>query len=175
MEATVDISRAGFINAMRDALEILSLYDEGAFETAMTSAMGRIAEAAGADRLILFRYPEYSRSASPSVILRWDGKKHGAEISDANLFPGLRLSNIWKERLSRNELVCLCYSEMEEDIQDYMIEIGVKLLLLSPIIIGGMLWGALTLHKGGNERKFEAGIIDLLNQVFLVCKYVIIA
>lgn len=101
--------------------------------------------------------------------------------SPGNVFPFPEILNISIKLPRVYEKLQLLYPYFEpldsynKDIKNYLISIGVRLLLFAPISLNGKLWGCVCCVKGNNSKEFQLDdLTELVESVNRLSKYIYI-
>ncbi|MDR1838727.1 MAG: response regulator, partial [Treponema sp.] len=142
---------------------------EKTFEDIMTTGMTPIADMAGLDRLSVWRNSTVENILHTSQIYRWDRESGGTTEPT----PGLtdvtfaKLAPRWEELLPRGELINSPVRLLPE--APMLQSFGVVSAFITPIFIGGELWGFVLFEDRKNERYFDSDHAEMMRTAALLC------
>jgi signal transduction histidine kinase len=159
-----------YTRALNKSLEIFVSHNEEAIDDVMSNGLRLIADAAGLDRIIIFRV--WSReSESIGEIYRWDKEKGGSTPVDEALrvLPITETVRRWMHIASDGSSISLRRSEFSEGEAAFLAPRGVQSIMIVPVFIKHELWGIVTFHDNTNERDFDDDCTALLRSAARLC------
>ena len=140
------------------ATRLLSTENE-TFGEVMDKAIKPIAEAAGIDRVAVYRYSDkYLRF---SQVYLWIGKTVPLEESMYEI-PVKSPVSLWHESFVKGECINANLNNLTGIEVDYLGRFGIKSIFFVPVFEHGKLWGTITLEDHTNYRYFSDESVDLL-------------
>ena len=164
-----------YTDALDKSLEIFVSHTEKAFENVMSNGLWPIAEAAGLDRIIVFRIFGLE-SNTAGEIYRWDKALGGTTSIDPSLraLPITATLKHWISIVSDDTCISLRQSEFTEGEAAFLSPRGVKSILIVPVFTERELWGVITFHDNTSERDFDKSCTGLLRSAARLCAATII-
>jgi signal transduction histidine kinase/DNA-binding response OmpR family regulator len=142
---------------------------EKTFEDIMTTGMTPIADMAELDRLSVWRNFTVENVLHTSQIYRWDRESGGTTEPT----PGLtdvtyaKLAPRWEELLPRGEFINSPVALLPE--APMLQSFGVVSAFITPIFIGGELWGFVLFEDRHTERYFDSDHAEMMRTAALLC------
>jgi diguanylate cyclase (GGDEF)-like protein len=146
---------------------ILLSHENEAFEDIMNMGIKPVSDAAGIDRVAVYRLLDRDSSRFGQVYL-WRGKTIPLE-DELLVLPDIEPVERWVKILSKGSCINANVSEMPKDEAAFLSTFGVKGIFFVPIITNGVLWGAITFEDHTNYRHFEIGTLDFLRSAAHLC------
>ena len=146
-------------------------------EKVMSDSLEPIAKTAQLDRITIFCLDDDKEKRSKMRQKFYWNKGEGgfvAEDKDFEILPDHPAVKRWIEILSENNVINIHTATMTPDEVSFLSSLGVKSLLLSPVIIGGELWGMVTFQDHVNEQLFDYDCVGFLRSVANLCANAII-
>jgi diguanylate cyclase (GGDEF)-like protein/PAS domain S-box-containing protein len=167
--------RTVYADALNKSLEIFISFTEKAFDDVMSNGLRPVADAAGLDRVIVFRVFGIE-SNTAGEIYRWDKIEGGTAPLDNALkvLPVTSTMKRWISVVSNDTCISLRRSEFAEDEAAFLTPRGVKSILIAPVFIEREFWGVVTFHDNTNERDFDEDCTGLLRSTARLCAATII-
>ena len=167
--------RTIYADALNKSLEIFVSYTEKAFNDVMSNGLRPVAEAAGLDRIIIFRIFGL-KSNSAGEIYRWDKAEGGTAPVDPVLkaLPVTSALKRWISIVSDDTCISLRRSDFAEDEAAFLGPRGVQSILIVPVFTEGEFWGVVTFHDNTDERDFDENCTGLLRSAARLCAATII-
>jgi diguanylate cyclase (GGDEF)-like protein len=167
--------RGIFADALNKSLEILVSYTEKDIDHILSNGLWPIANAAGLDRIILFRIMDKDTRHFGEKY-RWDRLTGGTAPIDDNLreLPIIPAVKRWISIMSGDTCISLKRSEFKEDEAAFLGPRGVMSILIVPIFTEGKFWGVFTCHDNTKERDFDKDCIAMLRSTARICASTII-
>jgi diguanylate cyclase (GGDEF)-like protein len=164
-----------YANALNKTLEILVSYIEKDIDDILSHGLWPIANAAGLDRIILFRIIDNEAMLSGEKY-RWDRLMGGtAPIDDAlRELPVTSAVRRWISIISDNTCISLKRGEFKEDEAAFLSPRGVMSILIIPVYTEGKFWGVVTCHDNTKERDFDKDCVAMLHSTARMCVSTII-
>jgi len=164
-----------YANALNKALEILVSYTEKDIDDILSHGLWPIANAAGLDRIILFRIID-NEAMLCGEKYRWDRLMGGtAPIDDAlRELPVTSAVRRWISIMSGDTCIGLKRSEFKEDEAAFLSPRGVMSILIVPVYTEGKFWGVVTCHDNTKERNFDKDCVAMLHSTARMCVSTII-
>ena len=148
------------VNALNKAVETFTTQEKDKFDDVMTDGIRPIAEAAGIDRVAVYRL--FASTGHLGQVYLWQGKTaplEGALIEVPENPPVIR----WLEILTKKKCINANVSEMAPDEAAFLASFAVKSIFFVPIFTHGEFWGVITLEDQTNYRYFSEDCLDLLH------------
>ena len=164
-----------YSNALNKALEILVSYTEKDIDDIISHGLWPIADAAGLDRIILFRIIDKDAMICGEKY-RWDRVSGGtAPLDDAlKELPITPAIKRWISIISYDTCISLKRSEFKEDEAEFLSPRGVMSILIVPIFTESRLWGVVTCHDNTKERDFDNECVAMLRSAARLCASTVI-
>jgi diguanylate cyclase (GGDEF)-like protein len=164
-----------YTNALNKALEILVSYTEKDIDDIISHGLWPIANAAGLDRIILFRIIDRDAMICGEKY-RWDRLTGGtAPIDDAlKELPITPAIKRWISIMSNDTCISLKRGEFKEDEAAFLSPRGVMSILIVPIYTEGRFWGVVTCHDNTRERDFDDDCKAMLRSAARLCASTVI-
>ena len=156
------------VNALNKSIEIFTSHSENAFEEVMNLGLKPIADAAGLNRIAVYRLLDKKSGCMGQIYVWAYGKTVTLDkelVELPNVPPVIR----WLKVLKIGECINGNAMEMEQDQADFCAIFGVKSILFVPIFTHGEFWGIVTLEDHTNYRYFETNCLDLLRSAARLC------
>ena len=153
-------SRYAISNALNKAIEILTSHREESFDDVMSNGLRPIADAAGLNRIAVYRLLEGDERLGQRYVWKY-GKSAplDAELIEApNNPPMIRLL----KALMKGECVHGRLDIMAEDDAAFLGLFGIRSVLFVPIFTYNKFWGMVVLEDHTNYRYFDEDCLDLL-------------
>ncbi|MDR0273122.1 MAG: GAF domain-containing protein, partial [Clostridiales bacterium] len=170
-QATLE-RREKMLSALNRMSVILLSNNDETFENTMNRGLKLITEAAGVDRIAVYKRLGKSMSRLGQIYL-WHGGTKPIEESARELPenpPVLR----WLGKLWKGEGINSDASALPKDEFDFLDFFGVKGIYFVPIFIKAVFWGVVTLEDHTRYRTFDEDCLDLLQSAAHLCASVII-
>jgi len=161
-------NRDAIVDALNKTVEIFTSHSEKAFEEVMSNGLQLVAEAAGLDRIAVYRLFDEKKGHMGQIYVWAYGKTVELDkelVVLPNISPVLR----WVEILSRGECVHCNTNDMSEDQAAFCALFGVKSILFVPVFTHGEFWGVVTLEDHTNYRYFDEECLDVLRSAAYLC------
>jgi diguanylate cyclase (GGDEF)-like protein len=164
-----------YANALNKALEILVSYTEKDVNDILSHGLWPIANAAGLDRIIVFRIMDTDAMLSGEKY-RWDRLAGGTAPIDDTLIklPVTSAVKRWIPIISNDTCISLKRGEFQEDEMAFLSPRGVMSILIVPVFTEGKFWGVVTCHDNTKERDFDKDCIAMLHSTARICASTII-
>jgi len=164
-----------YANALNKALEILVSYTEKNIDDTLSHGLWPIANAAGLDRIILFRIIDKDAMICGEKF-RWDRLIGGtAPIDDAlRELPITTAVKRWISIMSDDTCISLKRGEFREDEAAFLSPRGVMSILIVPIYTESRFWGVVTCHDNTKERDFDKDCVAMLRSAARICASTVI-
>jgi diguanylate cyclase (GGDEF)-like protein len=164
-----------YTNALNKALGIFVSYIEKDIDDILSHGLWPIANAAGLDRIIVFRIADNDAMLSGEKY-RWDRLMGGTAPIDVSLkeLPITSATMRWKSIISDDSCICLKRSQFKEDEAAFLSSRGVMSILIAPVFTEGKLWGVVTCHDNTKERDFDKDCIAMLHSAARMCASTVI-
>jgi diguanylate cyclase (GGDEF)-like protein len=164
-----------YANALNKTLEIFVSYTEEDVDDILSHGLWPIANAAGLDRIIVFRLLNKS-AISFGEKYRWDRVSGGTAPIDEALkeLPMTTAIKRWISIMSYDTCISLKRSEFKEDEAAFLCQRGVMSILMVPVFTEREFWGVVTCHDNTEERDFDKDCVALLRSTARLCASTII-
>jgi diguanylate cyclase (GGDEF)-like protein len=164
-----------YADALNKALEILVSYTEKEIDDILSHGLWPIANAAGLDRIIVFRISDEAAMLCGEKY-RWDRLTGGtAPIDDAmRELPVTPAVKRWISIISDDTCISLKRGEFTEDETAFLTPRGVMSILIVPVFTEGKFWGVVTCHDNTKERDFDKDCVAMLHSSARMCASTII-
>jgi len=164
-----------YANALNKALEILVSYTEKDIDDILSHGFWPIANAAGLDRIIIFRIIDKDAMICGEKY-RWDRLAGGTAPVDVFLreLPITPAIKRWISIMSDDTCISLKRSEFKKDEAEFLSPRGVMSILIVPIYTESKFWGVVTCHDNTKERVFDKDCIAMLRSTARICASTII-
>jgi len=158
--------RESMLAAINKMATLLLSHENKVFGDVMGEGLKPIAEAAGIDRIAVYRYlDQYLRF---SQVYLWIGKT--VPLEDFMLeMPIIPPISTWHTSFVKGECINANLEELPEDEVVYLKRFGIKAIYFVPIFTYGKLWGVITLEDHTTYRYFDTGSLDLLQSAAHIC------
>jgi len=169
--SSLSLRRDGIVAALNKAIETFIVFKGNSFAEVMENGLKPIADAADADRIVIYSSRDKEGGRHLGQIYRWD-KAEGSAVSLNDvliLLPENTVTDNWTEILRNNECVFRCYGGMTEDERNFMGTFGIKSILLAPIFSYGKFWGTVIFQNHTEEINIGEGCMDLLCSAANLC------
>ncbi|MCL1812298.1 MAG: ATP-binding protein [Treponema sp.] len=162
--------RMVYTDAIYKSLEIFVSYTEKAINDVMSNGLRPVADAAGLDRIIVFRVFGVE-SETAGEIYRWNREEGGTAPLDNSLkiLPLIPPLKRWISVVSKDACISLKRSEFTDDESAFLSPRGVKSILIVPVFIEREFWGVVTFHDNTAERDFDGDCTNLLRSAARLC------
>ncbi|MDR0196665.1 MAG: response regulator [Oscillospiraceae bacterium] len=159
--------RNAIVDALNKMVEIITAYNEDAFEKVMTEALSPVAEAARLDRVAVYR----SVGSSPGLgqAYAWYKGEPSGQNGEAAVLPDHPSVNRWVETLKKGEYINGNAGDMNGEDADFCALFGIKAILFVPVFTFGKFWGVVTMEDHTDCRYFDEGCLDLMHSVARLC------
>jgi len=164
-----------YSNALNKALEIFVSYTEKDIDDILSHGLWPIANAAGLDRIILFRIID-TEAMLCGEKYRWDRLTGGTAPIDDTLkeLPVTSAIRRWISIMSEDTCISLKRCEFKEDEVSFLSPRGVMSILIVPVYTEGKFWGVVTCHDNTKERAFDKECVAMLRSAARLCVSTII-
>jgi len=164
-----------YADSLNKALEIFVSYTEKEIEDILSHGLWPIANAAGLDRIIVFRISDDDVMLCGEKF-RWDRLIGGTAPIDDTLreLPMTSAIKRWISIISDDSCISLKRSEFKEDEAAFLSPRGVMSILIVPVFTEGKVWGVVTCHDNTKERDFDKDCIAMLHSIARICASTII-
>jgi len=164
-----------YANALDKSLEIFVSYTEKEVDVVLSNGLWTIANAAGLDRIIVFRILNRDTMLCGERY-RWDRIIGGTAPIDDGLreLPLTSAIRRWIPIVSDDSCICLKRSEFKKDEAEFLSPRGVMSILIVPVFTEDEFWGVVTFHDNTKERDFDNDCIAMLRTVARMCANTII-
>jgi diguanylate cyclase (GGDEF)-like protein len=164
-----------YANALNKALEILVSYTEKDIDDILSHGLWPIANAAGLDRIIVFRISDKGTLLGGEKY-RWDRLAGGTAPIDDKLrqLPAIPAIKRWLSIIMDDSCVGLKRCEFKEDEAAFLSPRGVMSILIVPVFTEGKFWGVVTCHDNTKERDFDEDCVAMLHSAARICASTII-
>jgi len=164
-----------YTDALNKALEILVSYTEKDIDDILSHGLWPIANAAGLDRIILFRIIDKDAMLCGEKY-RWNRLTGGTAPIDDTLreLPITPAVKRWLSIMSNDTCISLKRSEFKEDEAAFLSPRGVMSILIVPIYTEGRFWGVVTCHDNTKERDFDKDCVAMLRSAARICASTVI-
>ena len=166
-------NRNAIVAALNKTVEIFTSHNEEAFEDLMANGLKPVADAAGLDRIAVYRLSPETGCLGQIYVWAY-GKTTALDEKMAEIPKNVPPIAGWLEILSKGECVNGNVNEMPEDQADFCTLMGVKFIFLIPVFTRGEFWGVVAIEDHTNYRYFEKGCLDLLRSAALLCANAVI-
>ena len=156
------------VDALNKSIEIFTSHSENAFEEVMNLGLKPIAEAAGLNRIAVYRLLD-KKSGRMGQIYVWAYGKTVTLDKELVELPNVPPVIRWLNILKTGECINGNAREMPQDQADFCAIFGVKSILFVPVFTHGEFWGIVTLEDHTNYRYFEENCLDLLRSAARLC------
>jgi signal transduction histidine kinase/DNA-binding response OmpR family regulator/PAS domain-containing protein len=161
-QRTCEISegRYAISNALNNAIEILTSHKEESFDDVMSNGVRPIADAAGLNRIVVYRLLEGNDRLGQRYVWKY-GKTAplDVELIEAPNNPPMTR---WLKTLMRGEYIHGRLDVMAEDEAAFLGLFGIRSVLFVPIFTYNKFWGMVVLEDHTNYRYFAKDCLDLL-------------
>jgi len=160
--------RDALVNALNKTVEIFTSHHEESFEEVISRGIPPVAEAAGLDRIAVYRVLD-RKSSSIGQIFVWAYGKIVPLDEKLKELPNVPPVISLLERAKKGECINANVKKMTKDNADFCAMYGVKAALFVPIFNHGEFWGFVALEDHTNYRFFEEDCLDLLRSTAYLC------
>ena len=152
--------------AINEMAKNLLSHENESFGDVMGEGLVPIAEAAGIDRIAVYRYiDQYLRF---SQVYLWIGKT--VPLEDFMLeMPIIPPVSTWHSSFVKGECINANMDDLPEDEVEYLVRFGIKAIYMVPVFTGKRLWGVITLEDHTSYGYFEESSLDLLQSAAHIC------
>jgi diguanylate cyclase (GGDEF)-like protein len=164
-----------YANALDKSLEIFVSYTEKEVDDILSNGLRTIANAAGLDRIIVFRISNKDALLCGERY-RWDRITGGTAPIDESLreLPLTSAIRRWVSIISDDSCICLKRSKFKKDEAEFLSPRGVMSILIVPVFTEDEFWGVVTCHDNTKERDFDNDCIAMLRTAARMCANTII-
>ena len=158
--------RESMLAAINEMATLLLSHENKVFGDVMGEGLKPIAEAAGIDRIAVYRYlDQYLRF---SQVYLWIGQTVPLEdfMREMPIIPPI---STWHNSFVKGECINANLEDLPEDEVVYLKRFGIKSIYFVPIFTYGKLWGVITLEDHTRHRYFDTGSLDLLQSAAHIC------
>ena len=163
--------RESIVNALNEATEAFTSINGETFDEVMTNGIKPIAEAAGIDRVAVYRLLD-SGGHFGQVYL-WHGKTRPL-VEELIVVPDNPPVVRWLEILKKDICINGNVNEMAPDEAALLSHFGVKSIFFVPIFTRGEFWGVITLEDHTRDQSFDENNLDLLRSAANLCASAIV-
>jgi transcriptional regulator with GAF, ATPase, and Fis domain len=145
--------RNEIVKALKKTTEVFCLKEEKTFEELMTNGIWPVADAAGLDRVGIFRFVKTEAGTVPGMIYQWSRSMDGTTPIDEKLavLSANAFKNDWISVLYDGRYIYKRLCDMPDNERAFLSSFGVKKLFVGPIFNQGEFWGAVILEDNTNE------------------------
>ena len=161
-------------NALNEMIGVFCSHNDQAFNDVLSNALRPAAEAAGADRIVIYQYVEIAHEMRLKQLYRWDKSKNILTKKSLEYLPNSPQILRWLEKLLAGECISRTSGEMAEGESAFMNLLGIKTVLMAPIFTRGQLWGAVFFENQANDNLFSNECIDLMQSMARLCANAVI-
>jgi len=167
--------RGLYAGALNKSLEIFVSYTEKEVDDIISNGLKPIADAAGLDRIIVFRILDREVILSGEKY-RWDRIIGGKALiaDDLRELPLNAAIKRWVSIMSDDSCISLKRGDFSEDEAAFLTPHGVMSILIVPVFTEGEFWGVVTCHDNTRERDFDKDCIAMLRSTARMCVSTII-
>ena len=168
--------RSELLDAVKEMETTLLSQKDKTFEDIMSDSLLPIADVTDVDRIDIYRVVEMDGERRFGQKYRWSKTKGKFVAIDERIkiLSNRPLFGRWLEKLNNDSSINTHLSIMADDEREFLEPLGVKSLLLTPVLIDDKLWGAIAFQNLDRERYFEDDIVDYLCSVTRLCANAII-
>jgi len=160
-------NRDALVDALNIMAEILTSHSEEAFEEVMSNGLQPVANAAGLDRVAVYRYLD--RIDRLGQIYVWAFGKTASLDKELIEVPSVPPVKNWLATIMKGECINGNAREMSEDQAAFCALFGVKSILFVPIFTHNEFWGVVTLEDHTRYRYFDDDCLDLMRSSARLC------
>jgi len=160
--------RNAIISAVNKTVEIFTSHGGKSFDEVICGGLQPVAEAAGLNRIAVYRVLEKNTLRIGQIYVWAYGKTVPLDkelIELPKVEPVIR----WLHILTKGEYVHGNAAEMSKDQADFCALFDVKAILFVPIFTHSQFWGIVTLEDHTNYRYFDEDCLDLLQATARLC------
>ena len=139
----VSCNHRAIVNALNKAIEIFTLHSEEAFEEVVSNGLQPVADAAGLNRIAVYRLFDKKSGRMGQIYVWAYGKTVDLDeelVELPNVPPVIR----WLDILIKGECINGNASDMPADQAAFCALFGVKSILFVPVFTHGEFWGIVT-------------------------------
>jgi len=168
--------RERMLNALNEMDIMLLSHNSGKFDDVMSSSLSPIVEAAGLDRIVIYRIIDIDMNKRFGQIYRWDKSEGGLISVDdfLRILPNIPVIDNWLGILLNSGVINTYLSAADEDEAAFLDANGIKSYLLIPVFIDNKPWGGIAFQDHTNERFFDPDCIGFLSSAARLCANAII-
>jgi PAS domain S-box-containing protein len=163
--------REKMLNALNEMAAILLSHENEAFNDVMTRGLKPISDAAGIDRIAVYRLLDGKDQLGQ--IYLWYGTTIPLE-EELRVLPQNAAVIKRLKTLTNGECIHADVSKMSPEEVDFLGQFGVKAIFLVPIFTHGNFWGVITLEDHTTYRYFDEDSLDLLHSAAHLCASAIV-
>jgi len=152
--------RENIVNALNVATEAFTSNNGKNFDELMTNGIKPIAEAAGIDRVAVYRLMK--SGGHLGQVYLWHGKRLPL-LEELIVVPDNPPVIRWLEVLKKDICINGNVNDMAPDEATFLNHFGVKAVFFVPVFTRGEFWGVITLEDHTQYRSFEEDCLDLLH------------
>ena len=153
------------INALNKMAEVFTSQSEKSFDDVMSSGLKPFADAAGLNRIAVYR--TIKPSGAMGQIYAWAQGKT-TDLDETLLELPMSLTQ-WLEKLTNGEYINGNVADMEAEHAAFWSRYGAKSIFFVPIFTHGTFWGFVAQEDHSAYRYFEENDIDLLCSAARLC------
>ena len=164
------------LEALNEMDIMLLSQKEGSFDDIMSSSLKPVAEAAGLDRIVVYRLIDIEGVKRFGQVFRWDKTEGGlVPIDDfLRILPNIPVIESWLSNLLGGSVINTYLSAAKKDEVAILNAYSIKSYLLIPVIIDNKPWGGVAFQDHTNERQFDNDSINFLSSAAKSCTNAII-
>ncbi|MDR0444188.1 MAG: PAS domain-containing protein, partial [Treponema sp.] len=155
------------LEALNKMAAILLSQENESFDETMGRGLKPITEAAGVDRIAIYKLLD-KESAQLGQVYLWYGKTIPLE-DELIMLPQNPPVIRWTEQLLNGISINENVSKLPEDAAEFLSLFGVKAIYFVPIFIKGEFWGVVTLEDHTDYRYFDDDILNLMQSAAHLC------
>ena len=159
--------RDHLIATLNKMVEIFTSHNWESFNDVTKLALQPVAEAAGLDRIAVYRFLDKEGHLGQTYC--WAFDKITGLNNDLQKVPLIPPVIRWLNILKKGECINGNVKTMSEDQAAFCALYDVKSIFLVPIFTHGEFWGAVTLQDHTNYRYFDEDCLDLLCSAARLC------
>jgi len=158
--------REKMISALNKTAMMLLEDNTKNFDDVMSYSLKPVAEAAGIDRIAVYRLLEGKDQLGQ--IYLWYEKTIELD-KDLTTLPDIQPIRRWLEILTKGDCININLEKAQPDEVKFLQAFGVKSIFMVPIFTGGEFWGVITLEDHRNHRHFYDESLDLMRSAAHLC------
>jgi diguanylate cyclase (GGDEF)-like protein len=169
------LSREAISDALDIALEVFTS-GSGEVEATLSSGIFPIAEAFGADVVVVYELLTEAKPQAFGQVYRWARAAGGTTPIDKELRLAANNPAIekWLTILNADECVNLAYGDMESAEAAIASRFDLKVLALAPVFMSGTIWGAVVFGDTHKERRFDC-LPQLRSAARLIANHIVMS